>query len=75
MNRGEIVRYDKDRKDYLIKYDDGDSEDMKHRTVERYKSKGSVPKKNDNNHIYPNHATEHESQSNHFEHKADTIND
>jgi hypothetical protein len=33
---GKITSYDKDRQYYIIEYEDGDSEELRHKTVERY---------------------------------------
>jgi hypothetical protein len=33
---GKITSYDKEREYYMIEYDDGDSEELRHKTVERY---------------------------------------
>ena len=37
IHRGEITKYDNERKFYWIDYDNGDSEEMTHRQVDRYK--------------------------------------
>jgi hypothetical protein len=33
---GKISSYDKEREYYMIEYEDGDSEELRHKTVERY---------------------------------------
>jgi hypothetical protein len=33
---GKITSYDKERQYYMVEYEDGDSEELRHKTVERY---------------------------------------
>jgi hypothetical protein len=33
---GKITSYDKEREYYMVEYADGDSEELRHKTVERY---------------------------------------
>jgi hypothetical protein len=33
---GKITSYDKEREYYMVEYEDGDSEELRHKTVERY---------------------------------------
>jgi hypothetical protein len=39
---GKIASYDKEREYYMIEYEDGDSEELRHKTVERYINKADT---------------------------------